>query len=153
MYVKTLYDHTMRVHDAFALSGNIAILAVFYCFVGAMLSYVLFYLFEEFTPEWQDKSVLYQLADVSLEVVIIALSSFWLTFAVNRSAPVFHVRADLAGFVDTYTTGLFFMFAVFMFLHGLTAKLTFLYETHISLHFDRIFPNAGSVLGMNLRWE
>ena len=139
MYVRTLYNHTMKWGDALSVSTNIAFLSVFYCFVGAFLSYTLYYLFEEFDTEWQEKPVLYQLTDVSLEVVIIALTSFWLTFAVNRYAPIFPVRDDLAGFVDAYTTGLIFMLSVFIFLHGLTSKLTFLYDTHVSHHFDKLF--------------
>lgn len=159
VYTGTVYDEVISMKDALALSGNIVVLSVFYCFLGSLLSYILYYIFDEYNPddklglEWEKKSILYQLADVSFEISIIALVSFWLVFTVNTSAPIIPVPQHFASFVDTYTTGMFFMYAVFIFMNDLTSKLKFLYQTYLQHTFDRNFPNKGSVLDMTLHYE
>lgn len=156
VYTKRLYEHTIQPSDAIKLSLNIAILSVFYCFIGSLLSYVLYYIFDEYNPderEWENKSIIYQLSDVSLEIVILALVSFWLVFMINTSAPIIPVPQHFAGFVDTYTTGLFFMYAIFIFLSDLTNKLKYLYETYLANRFDKAFPNRGSLIDMSIHYE
>jgi magnesium-transporting ATPase (P-type) len=159
VYTGKVYNHTINTKDALALSGNIVILSVFYCFVGSMLSYVLYYLFDEYDPndkrglEWEKRTTFYQIADVSTEIAIIALVSFWLVFTINTSAPIIPVPTHFAAFVDTYTTGMFFMYSVFIFLSDLTSKLKYLYETHLANRFSRVFPNKGSLLDMSLHYE
>ena len=159
VYTGKVYDHTINAKDALALSGNIVSLSVFYCFVGCMLSYVLYYLFYEYNPdeklgpEWEKRSLFYKLADVSTEIAIIALVSFWLVFTINTSAPIIPVPQHFAAFVDTYTTGMFFMYSVFIFLSDLTHKLKYLYETLLAKRFERVFPNKGSLLDMSLCYE
>lgn len=159
VYTGTVYNHIINPKDALALSGNIAILSVFYCLLGSLLSYVFYYIFDEYNPdekiglEWEKKSLLYKLADVSFEVSIISLVSFWIVFTVNTSAPIIPVPQHFAAAVDTYTTGMFFMYAVFIFMNDLTSKLKFIYHTHLEHVFDRVFPNAGSVLDMSLHYE
>ena len=61
--------------DALALTGNIAFLSVFYVFVGSLLSFALYYIFDDYDPKdeqeqkWAKKSTLYQFGDVALEVM------------------------------------------------------------------------------------
>ena len=159
VYTGKIYNHIIKPGDAIALSLNIVILAIFYCFVGCLLSYVLYYFFDEYNPkdklglEWEERSVYYQLGDVSLGIGIIALVSFWLVFVLNTSAPIIPVPQYMASFVDTYTTGMFFMYSVFIFMTDLTSKLKYLFETYLEGKFDDIFPNKGSLLEMNLRYE
>jgi hypothetical protein len=159
VYTGKIYNHIIKPGDAIALSLNIVILAIFYCFVGCLLSYVLYYFFDEYNPkdklglEWEERSVYYQLGDVSLGIGIIALVSFWLVFVLNTSAPIIPVPQYMASFVDTYTTGMFFMYSVFIFMTDLTSKLKYLFQTYLEANFDAIFPNKGSLLDMNLHYE
>jgi hypothetical protein len=159
VYTGKIYNHVIKPVDALSLSLNIVILSIFYCFVGSLLSYVLYYLFDEYNPndkvglEWEERSVYYQLGDVSLEIGIIAFVSFWLVFILNTSAPIIPVPDYLASFVDTYTTGMFFMYSVFIFMSDLTSKLKYLFQTYLQGKFDDIFPNKGSIIDMNLRYE
>ena len=134
VYTGKVYNHTINTRDAFALSGNIAFLSIFYVFVGSLLSFVLDYVFDEYSDnekEWEKKSLLYKIGDVSLEVLIIGLVSFWLVFTINTSAPIIPVPKHFAEFVDTYTTGMFFMFSIFIFLSSLSAKLKYLFESSL----------------------
>lgn len=159
VYTDTVYKHSITLRDGLALTTNIVILSIFYCFLGSMLSYILYYIFDEYSPteklgmEWEDKPVSYQLADVSLEIAIIGFVSFWTVFFVNTSAPIIPVPRQFASFVDTYTTGMFFMYAVFIFLSDLSNKLKYLYETYLAERFNRTFPNQGSLLNLSLRYE
>lgn len=159
VYTGKVYNHVIKPADAIALSMNIVILSVFYCFVGSLLSYVLYYLFDEYNPEdklgleWEEKSPWYQLGDVSMEIAIVALASFWLVFTINTSAPIIPVPEHFAAFVDTYTTGMFFMYSVFIFLSDLSNKLQYLFKTYVEATFDKVFPNKGSLLEMNLHYE
>lgn len=159
VYTGTVYNHTIYTRDALALSTNIAILSVFYVFFGSLISFVLYYLFDEYDPtsqeekEWETKSTFYQLSDIAVEVIIIGLASFWLVFTINTSAPIIPVPHHLAAFVDTYTTGMFFMFSVFIFLSSLSAKLRYIFEKHVSSYFDKWLPNKGSILDFSLHYE
>ena len=149
VYTGKIYNHTITTRDALALSGNIVTLSIFYAFVGSMLSYVLYYLFDDYNPQekigldWEKRSIFYQLGDISAEIAIIALVSFWLIFLINTSAPIIPVPLHLAEFVDTYTTGMMFMFTVFIFLSDLTSKLEYMFHTYLARRFDKIFPTNG----------
>ena len=159
--VTNLYSHKIKLNESVALSANIGILAVFFTFMGGIVSFIFYYLFDEYGPddkpprniEWEKHSTLRKLADITLEVVCIGLVSFWLTYFVNSTAPIFPVRSDLAAYVDTYTTGMFFMYTVFLFANDLTSKLKYVYNEHLGLHFDKLFPNSGSILDLNLSYK
>jgi hypothetical protein len=159
--VQRLFSYKISLHDFFGLSLNIASLATFYTFFGAFISFIFYYLFDEYAPtdnpprgmEWEKKGALYQIYDCVVEIILIALVSFWITFAINTSAPIFPVRADLSSFVDTYTTGMFFMYTIFLFMNDLSSKLMYLFNNVIGGHFDRLFPNAGSILDLSLRYN
>ena len=52
-----------------AITGNAAILAIIHTAYGAFISYVLYYLFDEFDDAWKARSTLYQVTDVSVELL------------------------------------------------------------------------------------
>ena len=158
---KSLYSHKkLGWSNTLALSANIAVLAIFYTFLGGFISFIFYYIFDEYGPvdepprnkEWENIPTWFQIFDVCVEVVIIALISFWVTFLINTSTPVFPIRNDLSSYVDTYTTGMFFMYTVFLFTTDLTNKLTFLYNNLLGKHFDFIFPQHGSILDLSLSY-
>jgi hypothetical protein len=45
------------------------------------------------------------------------------------------------------------MFAIFIFLGDLTKKLTYIFNTFVASHFDRAFPEEGSLLDGSLRYS
>ena len=161
VYAKNLYKDKIRWKDVLSLSGNIAFLSIVYTFVGALVSFVFYYLFDEYGPtdepargmEWEKKSMWYQMYDICFEIAVIGLISFWLTFTINTSAPIIPVPVHLAAFVDTYTTGMFFMFTIFLFMNDLSSKLVYVYNEYLGKHFDWIFPNGGSILDLSLHYK
>jgi hypothetical protein len=156
-----LYSHKIKFNESFGLSANLAFLAIFFTFMGGIVSFILYYLFDEYGPddtpprnlEWEKRSLFRKVADVSLEVVSIALLSFWLTYFINSSIPIIPLSPALATYVDTYTTGMFFMYTVFLFSNDLNSKLKFIYNETLGKQFDKIFPNVGSILDFNLSYK
>jgi hypothetical protein len=69
------------------------------------------------------------------------------------STPIIPVRKGLEDFVDSYTPGLFFMFANVIFLGDLTNKLKYIFDTFLGTHFDFLFPAEGSILDGTLRYS
>ena len=161
--VKNTSTHAYTIHaiklssgDAMRVTGNIAIFSIVYTLAGALLSYVLYYLFDVYNDEnkeWEEKGMTYQLFDVAVEVSMIGIVAFWLVYFMNVSAPIIPVRKGLEDFVDSYTAGLFFMFAIFIFLGDLTNKLRYIFDTFLGTHFDFLFPAEGSILDGTLRYS
>ena len=152
----TIHSVKLNANDAIRVTGNIALFSIVYTVAGAFLSYVLYYLFDvydEKNKEWESKGLNYQLFDVAIEVCIIGIVAFWLVYFMNVSTPIIPVRKGLEDFVDSYTAGLFFMFAIFIFLGDLTNKLKYLFDTFLGSHFDKIFPEEGSILDGTLRYS
>uniref|UniRef100_A0A6C0AIW4 Uncharacterized protein n=1 Tax=viral metagenome TaxID=1070528 RepID=A0A6C0AIW4_9ZZZZ len=155
-HVYTVHAIHLSIGDAARVTGNIAIFSVVYTIAGALLSYILYYLFDVYNDEnkeWEEKGLLYQLLDVGVEVSTIAIVAFWLVYFMNISTPIIPVKKGLEDFVDSYTAGLFFMFAIFIFLGDLTNKLKFLFDTFLGTHFDILFPAEGSILDGTLRYS
>jgi hypothetical protein len=152
----TIHAIKLSGSDALRVTGNIAIFSVLYTIAGALLSYVLYYLFDvydETHKEWEEKGALYQLFDVGVEVCLIAVVAFWLVYIMNVTTPIIPIRKGLEDFVDSYTAGMFFMFAIFIFLGDLTNKLKYIFDTFLGSHFDHIFPAEGSILDGTLRYS
>jgi hypothetical protein len=158
---RSLYSHSIGSRDALNLTLNICILAIFFTFIGGFISYIFYYIFDEYGPddepkrgmEWEKHSFIRKVADIGLEITSIGVVSFWLTYFINTTAPIFPVRADLVSFVDTYTTGMFFMYTVFLFTNDLSSKLRHIYNEHVGDHFDVLFPSHGSIWDLNLRYH
>jgi hypothetical protein len=153
VYANNVFTKKIYVSDIRNLSLNIAMLAIVYALMGALVSYVFYYLFDEYDEKWKKSSGLYKLYDVAVEIALMALIAFWAVFTINTSAPIFPVRHQVAEYVDTYTSGMFFMYAIFLFMGSLGDKLKDLYETYLSKHFDRAFPSHGSILDFSLRYS
>lgn len=161
LYTQQIYNQRINWSDVISLSANIGVLAILYTFVGALVSYVFYYIFDEYGPnddpprgkEWESKPTWYKLYDICFEIATIGLLSFWLTFYINSTAYIFPVRKSLISFVDTYTTGMFFMFTVFLFMNDLSDKLIHTYNSLLGKHFDWLFPQYGSILDLSLSYK
>ena len=123
------------------VSLNAVILALFYTLFGLFISFVLYYLFYEFDEMWKERSIFYQLGDVSTEIALLSLVSFWSAHVIEWAPPFFHVRNVLDTLVDNYISGIFFIFAVFVFMNDFTDKIKYLFEKKVGPHFDKFFSS------------
>ena len=127
---------------------NIAILALFYTFIGLLISVLLYHLFDDCDDTWKSEKLTYQIGDIFVELGIIGSVAFWTTYVVRDYAPIFPVSKSLDILIDTYISGLFFAFAMFLFLEQLSMKIKYLYQEFIHKHIVRYIPPNWSVMKM-----
>jgi hypothetical protein len=135
------------------LSLNVGILAIFYTVLGGVLSYIMHHLFDEFDKDWKYKSLSYQMFDVCVELVLIGLVAFWTIFYIRDAPPVFPVSKEMDSFVDSYVSGIFFSFSLFLFFGDLESKIKYLYEKAVDPIVKKNFPTKGSILDGSLTYE
>lgn len=144
--------------DVVALTLNIAILAIVFTTLGSVMSFVFYYLFDEYDIwterglEWEKKSVSYQITDLLLEIALISIFSFWAAFFMNERFPIIPVSSRFASYIDTYSTGLFFMYTVFIFVDSFGYKLQHVISKVLAPAFDRFMPDSGSIVDFSLHW-
>jgi len=134
-------------------SLNVGILAIFYTMLGGVLSYVMHFLFDEFDDSWKGKAISYQIYDVGVELVLIGLVAFWLAYFIRDAPPIFHVSKPMDELVDTYISGIFFSFSLFLFFGDLESKIKYLYEKAVDPVMKKNFPTQGSILDGTLTFE
>jgi hypothetical protein len=125
---------------------NIMILALFYTLIGLLLSVLLYHLFDDCDKEWKAEHLAYQVGDIGLELGIIGSVAFWMTQITRGWAPIFPITKTLDLQIDTYVSGLFFAYAMFLFLEQLSEKVKFLYKQYIHNHIVRFIPPNWSVM-------
>ena len=143
----------MNGKETLFVSLNAALLAIFYSLLGVLVSYVLYYLFDEYNEEWQKKSMWYKLFDVSLEISLLSIISFWSGQLIEIYPPIFPVRKQLDVLVDSFVSGIFYIFAVFLFMDSLTGKLKYLFHELFEVYFSNIFPKYGSIIDLSLSYS
>lgn len=131
---------------------NVAILSVFYVLVGGALSYVLGYLFDDFDKVWKSRSTVYQLAETGVELTIFGTIAFWISKIIRDAAPIFPVSKEMDVEVDSYISGLFFAYAMFLFLDHLTSKIKHIYEKLLGPGIKKILPDGGYLLDGTLHF-
>jgi hypothetical protein len=114
--------------QVFNLTVNLVCIAIFYMFLGVLLSWCLWYVFPKYGPEWEKQNNIYQLIDVSVEVSIIVVSTFWITYMVHSIIPVLPITRDLESYIESFGGQIIFVYAVFVFLEGLDDKLRHVYH-------------------------
>ena len=105
------------------LTLNLVFIAIFYLFLGGLLSWSMWRIFPEFNEQWEKQSNLYQLADVSMEISIVVIVAFWTTYFVHSFIPVLSVNSALEGYLESFGGQMVFIYAVFVFLDTLDDKL------------------------------
>ena len=138
--------------DALFITLNLSVFGVMITIAGLIVSFVLFYLFEEFDESWRSKSELYKIADVTVELSIIIISTYWITHYFNGLPLLFPVPGVTNNDVMDYITGVFFAYSVFIFLTGLTEKMRYLNTRYLASQFDHIFPRYGSIIDFSLSY-
>lgn len=125
------------------VSLNIGLLAVFYTLIGGLVSFVIYYLFEDHSDDWEKKRPLwYQLLDVVLELTFVGLVGFWFTYNIKEYPPLVPMSRSMDALVDTYVSAIFFGYSMFIFLDDLTKKIKHLYNVALKNSFERILPNG-----------
>lgn len=143
----------MNYGEMLRVTANSAFLAIFYTLLGVLVSFVLYHVFDEWNDDWKKKSLTYQLTDVSLEIAFLSFIAFWSAHIIEIAPPVIPVRKELDLLVDGYISGIFYVFAVFVFMDDLTEKLKHLYNTFLGKHFESIFPKYGSIVDLSLSYS
>lgn len=133
-------------------SLNIAVLSVFYTSIGGLLSYVLGYLFDDCDEVWKKRSLLYKISEISLQLFIFGSIAFWISRYITIAAPIFEVSKELDHAIDTYISGLFFAYAMFLFLDHLSQKIKCIYEDIVGPHIKKILPGKGYLLEGTLHY-
>jgi hypothetical protein len=105
------------------LTLNLMCIAIFYVFLGGLLSWTMWRIFPQFNEQWEKQSNLYQLADVSMEISIIVVVAFWTTYFVHSFIPILPVTSALEGYLESFGGQMVFIYAVFVFLDTLDDKL------------------------------
>ena len=158
-YVNRIHTVHVKRADAIAVSANIVLFSLIYATAGAFISYIFYYTFDTYDPEkgdvnkWEKKGIWFQAADIVVEIALISLTAFWLVHYINTSTPIIPVRRGLEDFIDSYTSGLFFLFTIFIFLDDLSNKLKYVFHQLLDKVFDRYFPAAGSILDGTLHYS
>jgi len=134
------------------ISLNASFLAIAYTLFGALISYIFYYIFDEFDEKWKKRSELYKFTDVTLEITVIALGAFWALEIIRPLPPLFKVKKTIDIMIDSYISGIFFVFAIFLFLDQLIEKLKFLHDEYLGGHFKYLFPQYGHLLDLSLSY-
>jgi len=143
----------MKSREIFNLSLDAVILSLIYTAVGIIMSFALYYLFDQFNDEWRKRSLFFQVVDVTVEISILALSCFWTSIFISNRRAIFTVSARSETLLDNYSSTLFFLFAVFVFMDDLTHKLQYLHHQNLAPIFDKIFPKYGSIIDLSLSYN
>ena len=130
----------MQLPEILGVTLNTGILAIFYTVIGGIVSYLLYYFVDEHDEEWERRSTLYQVGDVSLQLASIGIIAFWITYIIKEAPPIFPVSRELDSLVDTYMSGVFFAYAMFLFIDFLDSKIKFLYHKVFDTHLEKMFP-------------
>ena len=114
--------------NVFNLTINLVCVAVFYVFLGGLLSWAMWRVFPTFDADWEKQSYFYQLTDVVVEISTIVIVAFWVTYLVNSFIPVIPMNQGLESYLESFGGQTMFIYAVFVFLQGLDEKLKHVYH-------------------------
>lgn len=130
----------MKIQEIVGVTLNTGILAVFYTGLGGIISYMLSIFVDEPLDEWKKEPLWYQLGTVSMQLSIIGVIAFWVTYLIREAAPIFPISKELDHLVDTYISGLFFAYAMFLFITYLDKKIQYIYHEILDKHVEKMLP-------------
>ena len=106
-----------------SLMLNLAAMTVFYLFLGAAVSYLFARLVPKYDEEWKSQPQLYRIADVTLELVVIVIVAFWISYLTRFLIPVVPLSSKLESSVESFGVQLAVLYAIFIFLETLDDKM------------------------------
>lgn len=110
------------------LTVNLVFVAIFYMFLGAAVSYALRKVAPPFDAEWEALPNSVQALDVAIEIAVIVLIAFWLTYVVHRWIPIVPVSSRLEHYIESFGGQVVFLYAVFLFMETLDDKLKHVFQ-------------------------
>jgi len=143
---------TLASTEMIYMTVNAGVLAIAYTFFGSFISYIMYHIFDEYNETWKKRSELYKFIDVLVEIIVIAIAAFWSARIIEKMPPFMPVRKELDILVDGYISGIFFIFAIFLFLDELTEKLKYLHHDYLGPHVSKVFPQYGSLIDFSLSY-
>jgi hypothetical protein len=108
------------------LSLNLIIVGIFCVFAGLATSSVFSHFIPNFDDRWKNSSTIYQLTDISLEIIGITLTAFWVTYIIHMYIPVFKVSTGLEGYIESFGGQMLFVYTLFLMIDTLDDKLKFI---------------------------
>ena len=115
-------------HNVLSVSANLGIIAVIYLFLGASVSYILKRVFPPHDSDWESWPRWKQILDISVEMSVIVISTFWITYFARFIIPVVPVPPSLEQLIEASGGQVAFLYAVFVFLEVLDDKLLWVYK-------------------------
>lgn len=143
----------MTLNEMLRVSFNVSGLALIYTFIGALASFIIYHIVDEYDDEWKKQTLFYKIRDVAIELTIIAFIAFWSSYLIIIFPQILHVRPPLDDLIDNYGSNMFYIFAIFIFLDDLTEKLKLLYNENLGPWFEQIFPQYGSITDFTLSYS
>ncbi len=110
------------------LSVNLIFVAIVYLFLGGFVSSVLAKIVPPFDEEWEKRPNWEQLVDVSIEISVIVILAFWITYIVHIWIPILPVGSALEHYIESFGGQMVFVYAVFLFLETLDDKLIHVFK-------------------------
>ena len=110
------------------LTLNLSIIGIIYVVLAGVVASLTQVMFGCFDETWTQRTLGYQLADVSLELSFLVVMSFWITYFVHFIVPVLAVSNRLEEYIELYGERMVFTYAVFLFANELKEKLLFVYN-------------------------
>jgi hypothetical protein len=111
-----------------SLTINLILLAIFYVIIGFLVSYGIGLFFPDYTEEWKKEPLWLRLADVTAEVALLVVASFWVTYFARFVIPVIPLKPSLEHYLEQYAGNTMFVYAIFIFFNDLSDKLIFLFQ-------------------------
>lgn len=111
-----------------SLTINLIVLGVFYVVLGFYVSYGIGLFFPDYTEEWKKEPLWLRVADVTAEVSILVVASFWVTYFARFVIPVIPLKASLENYLEQYAGNTMFVYAIFIFFNDLSDKLIYLFH-------------------------
>jgi len=111
------------------LTVNLVAIAVFYVFLGGLLSWSMWMMFPDFDEQWKTQSIAYKTLDVAAEISVIIIVAFWTTYVIHSYIPILPVTSALEGYIESFGGQMIFVYAVFVFLSNLDDKLKNVYHS------------------------
>ena len=133
-------------YETYSVSANAAILAVLHTIYGAFISYLFYYLFDEFDAKWEKRTLMYKFADVAIEIMAIAIFGYWAAVFTGNFTPIFPMSKENEIAVDSWVSGIFVVLALFLFLDDLIEKLKYLQAHIFEDLFSSLLPKYGNIV-------
>ena len=111
-----------------SLTINLIVLSIFYVIIGFLVSYGIGLFFPDYTEEWKKEPTWLQVADVTAEVSLLVVASFWVTYFARFVIPVIPLKPSLEHYLEQYAGNTMFIYAIFIFFNDLSDKLIYLFQ-------------------------